>query len=311
MARLHPCLHALLTAGIAAACVVFARVTAADQSARPNDILDRASAYVARYMDELSSVVAEERYVQVAKSTGMRVGSPPLGYDTSGVTPSVQPPPSAEDTNIVRRELRSEFLFVRTNGNEPWLPFRDVYQVNGEQLRDRDERLTRLLLDTSASAMARAKAINYESTRFNLGEVQRTVNLPLYALRFVDRANRDRFVFGLGSQKPVNGRPAIEITCRERQRPTLIQSNGKDLPIRGSVWVSPDDGRVLRTLMKTDDKQLRTSIEVTYALDTKLGILTPLEMIERYDWKGLSIDATASYSNYRRFAITVDEKLRQ
>jgi hypothetical protein len=75
--------------------------------------------------------------------------------------------------------------------------------------------------------------------------------------------------------------------------------------------VSPDEGRVLRTLMKTDDKQLRTSIEVTYALDAKLGILTPLEMIERYELAGLSIDATASYSNYRKFAITVDEKLKQ
>lgn len=59
-----------------------------------------------------------------------------------------------------------------------WLPFRDVFEVDGRRLRDRDDRLVRLLLHPSRSSTERAQRIMAESTRYNLGRITRTINIP-------------------------------------------------------------------------------------------------------------------------------------
>src|SRR5262245_44812095 len=77
------------------------------------DVLTRAAAYVARFERDLSTIIAEERYVQDV---------------VGGRTPE-------------HRELTSDVLLLRPAGSDRYVLFRDVFDVDGEMVRSRDERL--------------------------------------------------------------------------------------------------------------------------------------------------------------------------
>ena len=42
------------------------------------------------------------------------------------------------------RETKSDYLLVKAPGGERWLPFRDVFEVDGKRVREREERLPRV-----------------------------------------------------------------------------------------------------------------------------------------------------------------------
>jgi len=73
----------------------------------------------------------------------------------------------------VQRELKSDFLFVKVPSSDAWLPFRDVFAVDGRPVRDRHERLTRLFLHPSPTAMEQARQIVADSTRYDIGGIER------------------------------------------------------------------------------------------------------------------------------------------
>src|SRR6185295_13941168 len=97
----------------------------------------------------------EERYEQETSSTSIRVSQ----------TGS-------------RRELKSDFLLVQPTPTGEWIPFRDVFEVDGAPVRDRQQRLAALFLKPSTDALERANAIADESARYNLGfrDMKRTIN---------------------------------------------------------------------------------------------------------------------------------------
>ena len=97
-------------------------------------ILERASRYVREYEGTFRDLVADESYRQ-------------WGPDPKG-----GPAP-------VARTLRSDLVFIRLRGPLPWGTFRDVYEVDGQAVRDRDRRLERMLSATGAPEVGRAWAI--------------------------------------------------------------------------------------------------------------------------------------------------------
>jgi hypothetical protein len=123
---------------------------------RTEEILARAGAYVAEFIQRFSSIVAEERFVQDGRRVGGPRGEAPAkskGNDGKalvalGVT--------------LHRELVSDYLLVQTPGMAEWRAYRDVFQVDGQPVRDRSERLTELFLQPSAEAAARAAEIERE-----------------------------------------------------------------------------------------------------------------------------------------------------
>jgi hypothetical protein len=132
-------------------------------------VLDRASRYAVEYEQRFSMLVAEEDYYQRAERP-MEAGNPSRTHGPSGGDgPAVG--------NDRARRLRSDYLLVRSDDGG-WLPFRDVFEVDGRRLRDRDDRLVRLLLHPSRSSTERAQRIMAESTRYNLGRITRTINIP-------------------------------------------------------------------------------------------------------------------------------------
>ena len=55
--------------------------------------------------------------------------------------------------------MRSDLLLVRVPGRDGWLPFRDVYEVDGRAVRDRSERLKKLFIEAPETAVNAATQI--------------------------------------------------------------------------------------------------------------------------------------------------------
>ncbi len=103
-----------------------------------------------------------------------------------------------------------------------------------------------------------------------------------------------------------------ELEFREQRMGTLIRTSGdQSLPSRGRFLVEGATGRVLSSELVAESPQLRAQIDVTYALEPAVGLLVPREMREKYVTKnGNTIEGRATYSNYRRYKVTVEEKVK-
>ena len=139
-------------------------------------MLARAGAYVVEFQRQLSGIVAEEHYVQDVRY--------PLATSTR-VNPLL----------ARHRELTSDLLLVKPVGADRWIQFRDVFDVDGKAVRDRNERLMQLFLAPDASSAAQVQRIADESSRYNIGNLYRTMNVPVLALVILDPVNQARFKF--------------------------------------------------------------------------------------------------------------------
>src|SRR3954465_5039473 len=158
-------------AGLLASLILAAVVQA--QPPALDDLLDRAPDYVAGYSQSFAGGVADETYRQEAH--GAR-GTDLRGYPV--------------ETPRQKRDLKSDVLFVRTPDADVWMQFRDVYEVDGKPVRDRAERLTKLFLEPSRSVKKQAEDIAAESARYNIGGVNRNINIPVLALSILETHNR-------------------------------------------------------------------------------------------------------------------------
>jgi hypothetical protein len=281
--------------------VLLAAAPAFAQEPTLDAVLARAGAYVVEFQRSLSGVVAEEQYVQSVRY--------PLG--TSSRANQLLP---------THRELKSDLLLVRPAGVDRWLQFRDVFQVDGREVRDRNERLMRLFVQPSSSSAGQVERILAESSRYNIGNLARTVNSPVLALVILDPANQRRFAFkrttrddpllGRGAPRPGDSLWIVEF--REVEKETVIRTtNGRDLPTRGRFWIEPSTGQVTASEMIAEDPTIKGTIDVTYQIEPAVGLLVPVEMRERYEIRrdGSRVEGTATYGRFRQFQVKVDEKL--
>jgi len=251
------------------------------------DVLTRAAAYVARFERDLASIIAEERYVQDV---------------VGGRTPE-------------HRELTSDLLLLRPAGSSAYVQFRDVFEVDGQSIRPRDERLRRFAANPNAVSAAH---IVEESARYNIGDIERTINVPLLPLTFLLADNQWRFRFTTakagdnGAANALPDSPHFTVTTeiwiveyREVERRTLIRkTDGRDIPARGRFWIEPRSGRVLMSELVAEDRNVHSTIEVSYQSEPLLGLLVPIEMHETY-WRTGSrsrIEGTATYGAFRRLS---------
>jgi hypothetical protein len=260
-------------------------------------LLGRLTDYVGAYLAQYSALVAEEDYRQSMAILGQR------------------------------RRLRSDLLFVRMETAQEWVSFRDVYEVDGAPVRERDDRLKDLFLSPKPEAAAQLRAIKDESARYNIGSFERNINVPLFPLKFVTAANRDRFDFTLGRAVDVDGVKARRLEYVERARPTIVNDReGQDVPVRGAFVVDLATGAVLETEVAVSQRDYTASITVRYTRDPKLGMWVPLEMKEKYrvppsaaamtglsgspSISGITVEGTARYGRFRRFQVTTDEQVK-
>jgi hypothetical protein len=253
------------------------------------EVMRRVGAYVDEYGDKASIVVCTERYQQHA--------------DGSATVAST-------------RTLVSDFALVYADAIHGWLGFRDVLEVDDHAVQDREDRLARVLMGAQGR-FDEPRRLSDESARFNLGNLQRNFNVPTSALFFFRTENLDRFKF---AARRVLDDGTWEVTYKEEGRPTLIRTlDGEPVTTTGTIWIRPQDGVVVRTLLEVyvtmsrlyPPQRGKGSIDVRYRLIDALGMWLPDAMDETFEAardKSFSHEKAwdtetghAEYTNYRRF----------
>jgi hypothetical protein len=282
---------------------VLARQPASPQAPVRNvrELVARAGRYVVDYGEKMSAVVGVERYTQRLAGAGAE--------------------------QAATRTLVSEFALVRAA--DDWVGFRDVFEVDGAEVRDRRDRILTLLLDRSSDRLLQGRRIANESARYNLGSVQRNFNTPTMALFFLHRKNQERFKYDKDGEETIDGTPVWRVRYRETGRPTIVRTTaGRSAPASGMFWIDTTSGQVVRTRMDLeaeieraadvddpgrDRGPVRTTVSITvsYKTDARFGVALPSEMRESYTVAPArrsgsqepltSISCVATYSDFRTF----------
>jgi len=257
-------------------------------------VLKNAATYLDEFQRKLSGLVAEETYVQAVEIEG-------------------KPNP----IRIAERRLRSDLLLIKPPGADRYVEFRDVFEVDGKPVRERQDRLARLLRQPWASARGQVSAIIAASARYNIGNIQRNINTPVLALQFLDAAFQSRFEFKRATRAreqlqphgaaaaPADGvfRVATEmwaIEYREKEKPTIIRTvNGRALPARGRFWINPSTGAILMTELVLDGGGVESTISVSYQSEPLMGLLVPVAMTETYRASPERVLGSATYGRFR------------
>jgi formylglycine-generating enzyme required for sulfatase activity len=273
-------------------------------------LLVRAAWYLDYFIDQFENVVAEEQYVQ--DSSFFMPTNSPFGGGGRGGGGIANPPPSASDTARARhRDLRSDFLLVKSPDTEALVPFRDVIAVDGVVVSDREARLAKLFLNATGDAMQRAERIRDEGARYNLGNMRSTIGNPVMGLGVVQRAYQSRFHFSLGKEDKTAGPGIWTIDYKEEAPPAMIRGEGgNDLFSHGRLWVEAATGRVMKTELQVEQPTVRAIVTTTFRLDPRFDIAVPLEMREIYTLgNGNRINTVAAYGRFRRFDVSADEEI--
>ena len=192
------------------------------------------------------------------------------------------------------------------------VPFRDVFEVDAQPIRDREQRLAKLFLKPSEDSMEQAHRIQEESARYNLGNMRRTLNNPVLAIVVVQADFQHRFRYSLGKMDPKVGPGVWIVDYQEEARPSIIRGRSDlDLFAHGRVWIEAETGRVMKTEMLLEQPSLRARITISFRFDERFGIAVPFEMQEEYNFdNGTRVRAVATYDRFRRFDVSTNEILR-
>jgi hypothetical protein len=216
----------------------------------PGDMADRLARYAELFERRITTVVAEERFVQIVQPWRGVPPDPEKEPALVWVEPGSKNPRTGPV--IARRQLLSDVLMVQLPG-QAWQSYRDVAEVDGQPVRDRADRVQKLFLSGRADRGSKFQDIAVESARYNLGNLRRDLNLPTVTLWLLRRANHPRFTFKRQKDETMDGRTYRVLAFKEKVRPTLISTRQSgDIFLYGRVWLDQEDGRVRRTELRFD-----------------------------------------------------------
>lgn len=254
---------------------------AAQRGPSLDEVVDRATDWVERFVDAFANVVAEETYHQETTSPRRK------------------------------RDIRSEFLLVRFPGGVSWRMFRDVFEVDGRSVRGPDQqgRMLKLFTEPTDNPARRATDIMTAGTQYNLGDIG-ALNHPLLALAFLQREYRARFRFNLAGSPKDLGPGLRTIRFVEWKSPTILRAGANsDLPVSGLFHVEEATGRVVKTELRFGPQRLPPEVVTLYRFDETLGISVPVEMRDWYPDGTGNISGLATYGRFRRFQVATDERV--
>jgi hypothetical protein len=257
---------------VAAACLL----GAADKP--PDAVLVRAIDYVAQFERTFSVVTWRERYEQEDRR-----------WERSGTS-------GAKFTSLFgRRTLEAQLLLVWLPRDATFIAVRDVTAIDGQPRPASEQPLDQLASNGSSISVARLQTLAAENGRFNIGNIVRTFSEPTLTLTFLDEHYRHRFKF--------KRQEANAYSFDEKERPTVIRSDGHDVPARGTIWIEPETGRITQTFMALPEVNgLQGRMTVRYGPYPGFDVFVPLEMQETYrSSHGEEVTGKATYSDFRRF----------
>ena len=246
-------------------------------------LLERLGKYVDQYEQDLAAVVSEEHYWQEVTTTNGMFGE--------------------------KRELKSDFLLSKS-GDMGWVAFRDVFEVNGKEVRDRSDRLVSLFLKPTGDTRDQVNKIVAESSRLNVGWVNRNINVPTMVLQFAKSAEQSRSEFKRGDKTDIEGVEARELRFQEKKLPRMIHTRD-GAAAQGKFWIEEATGRVVKTELRVATGNTSATVVVVYRFQPKLKIWLPMLMNERYATpRQPVITGRATYQNFRQFNVLVDQVIK-
>ncbi len=263
------------------------------------ELLPRITASARTLANALSGAVAWEDYDQELLKTYN--ASHPLRMKLKYMTVSEH------------RHLGSDVLLLRLPSGG-FYGFRDVARVNGRKVAERGERLRRLFLDQGRDPNATRDFIE-ESARFNIGQIERDLNLPTLVLPLIlpdSPFGIERLELGVDPDDPEKG--ACAVSFREARAPYLVGTReGLERPLRGTLYVTPANGQLVRVSIQAGRPAIEhIELTVEFGRFPDWDFPLPSRMTEVYAQQD-SLWVTrceARYSNYRRFSVDTVEKWR-
>lgn len=247
-----------------------------------DELLFRASETLIAYQKELTGVVAQEQY----KQQSFRDGSEPR-----------------------TRTLTSDLVIVRPADGDGWQMFRDVFEVDGKEVRPHDGRLPTAFEASRTQGFRDARKIELESSKHfvdNLLDAQRPGGGALLPLVFLHPIHQYRCYFQKDGEEQVGDVSAWVVRYSEHARPTFLNQGRGDVFARGRLWLDPVTGRVLKSELFLGDQNAPAVIKITtlFREQPTLGLWLPSEVSETYEFpKGLKherMEGTATYTNFRK-----------
>jgi len=272
------------------------------QEARPTleGLLGLAGTYLADYERQASAIVSEESYLQFSRGQGSKM----------------------------QRTLKSDILMINA-GDAGWFGFRDVLEVDGGAVRDRENRLLALVMSPLPDTMDQWKRMSAEGARYNIGGIDRTINMPTIGLIFLRTREQSRSTWTLGSRRKIDGHETIELRFTEVATPRVIRTRD-DAAASGRFWVEPDSGRIVRSEFTIESMGLNGQVTVTFGPAPKIPVWMPLAMDDVYTWPrggasgdaevrasntvstiAASIEGRATYKNFRAFNVSTSEIIKK
>jgi hypothetical protein len=280
-----------LVAPVFVLAMLAAAVPLAAQTAVETAVAD-AGRYLQTFTEQVAGVVLEERYLQQAQG---RV--------------------------VSARELVSD-LAIMADPRFGWIEFRDVFEVDREPIRDRQNRVVELFANPSPDSLAQAQRIVQEGARHNLSptgvQFARTLNLPMAALMYLRLENQPRSKFQRESLDTIGRHKVLIVRFEEVTTPRLIGSVD-NAPARGRFWIEQGTGYVLRTELEINSRRGTTNIqaiiEVEYGESKEVGLWLPRQMEENYNFTDgmnrmlANVFGRAIYTNVRKFRVDIEENV--
>ena len=179
---------------------------------------------------------------------------------------------------------------------EGFVQFRDVFEVDGGAVRDRSERLVKLFMNPSAAAKNRAAEIMRESARYNIGSIERNINVPVLALSFMHPRYQPRFKFTMddaGARRAEGDAESVELHDRGRRARAefprggiaaadrLARPEGRRA-IAGACLGGAGDGPGVNDRDHDRDTDGREHHAGQLPVRAAAGFLVPVEMREEY-----------------------------
>ena len=209
-----------------------------------------------------------------------------------------------------------------------WSGYRDVFEVDGDPVRQRDDRIKDLFLSTGSGSRDQLRRINRESSRYNLGVATRTVNTPTFPLIYLHPRFQARVRFAIAGRDTIAGRECAVVEYREVTVPAVVRtSTGAEVLAQGRFCAEPATGRIRRIETRFEfSPTSQAFLRVAYEEHASLQILVPTSMWEWYQGGaarllsplrdsggGLGvpyIECFATYSNIRRFSVHTTERAK-
>ena len=248
--------------------------------------------YVAEYEKQFAFLIADEEYTQIV-------------FDADG-------------RRAQTRVLKAEMFLTYLPADGEWMAVRDVLEVDGEPVKDRED--LRALL-AKRDELRLVKQLTWRNSRYNLGRVERNFNEPTLPLLLLDSKRTPRVKFDRKRVVRDDDTTLATLAFEEKEAPTLVATpNEGAVRAKGEFLLDAATGTVRRTVFQLTRPGIDARLVTEYTKDEKLKLWLPSVFTERYESGNnvggirLSSDAArasrevvecvAKYTNYRRFEVT-------